>query len=72
MKFEIWSEGFRITGNEGNAHLHGTSEGETFKEAVNNYAQQDVYFRAYFDEEHMTFWGCRLFDNETDARRSFG
>lgn len=25
-----------------------------------------------YDREYKSFWGCRLFDNETDARKSFG
>jgi hypothetical protein len=24
------------------------------------------------NQENMTYWGCRLFDNEADARKSFG
>jgi hypothetical protein len=25
-----------------------------------------------YDPSHLTVWGCRLFDNEVDARKSFG
>lgn len=26
----------------------------------------------YYDREKLTYWACRLFDNETDARKSYG
>jgi len=26
----------------------------------------------YFDPERLTYWGCRFFDNEHNARKSFG
>jgi len=71
MKYEIWSEGFLITGMEGdpaNASLVATIEAESFQAAC------DLYYKDnnLYDAKSLTFWGCRLFDNEASARLSFG
>ena len=79
-EFQIWSEGFRATGESQGAFFHGTSEGENFKEAVENFANTFPDFKKYYDvrintktgEEYLSYWGCQLFDNEQDARKSFG
>ena len=71
-EFEIWSEGFAATGERGSAQLVGAASGLTFREACANFALEDEAFAEYFDSERLTFWGCRLFTNENDARRSFG
>lgn len=70
--YEIWSEGFVVMEGYGKAHLHGYTKGNTFKEACINYAKTDKEFEFYFDSERMTYWGCKLFDNEADARVNFG
>lgn len=72
--FEVWSEGYRATGESGTAMLHGKFEGETFKDAVIAYKDTvtDLYSRSCIDVENLKFWGCRFFDNELDARKSFG
>jgi hypothetical protein len=70
--YEIWSEGYRATGESSGACFHSMSTGETFKEAVDAYAEKDEEFKKYYDRETMTYWGCNLFDNERDARKTFG
>lgn len=70
--YEIWSEGFHVMEGRSPAHFHGIAEGHDFKEACKNFAILDSEFARYFDEERMTHWGCRLFDNETEARQAFG
>ena len=70
--YEIWSEGFVVMEGYSKAHLHGYAKGNTFKEACINYAKTDKEFEFYFDSERMTYWGCKLFDNEADARVNFG
>lgn len=70
--FSIWSEGYAITGQNGYANYFGESVGKTFKEAVNNFSKLNKAFSDHYDSERMTHWGCKLFDNETDARKSFG
>ena len=70
--WEIWSEGYVATGNSAGAYFHGTAKGSTFKQACKNFAKTDKEFKKYFDPKTMDFWGCRLFDNAGDARKSFG
>jgi hypothetical protein len=71
--FEVWTEGFSATGESGDATFHGEFEGKTFREAVNAYIATDPeYHNQYYDAKRLTYWGCRFFDNESDARKSFG
>lgn len=71
-QYEIWSEGYRATCESSGACFHAVSSGETFKNAVDNFAAIDKEFNKYYDGENMTYWGCNLFDNERDARKTFG
>lgn len=70
--FEIWCEGYATTGDRAKAHLMGRGFGHTFREAVIQFMEFDEEHKKYFNEEDLTHWGCRLFDNEEDARASFG
>ncbi len=72
-KYEIWSEGYRATGDKGNAWYHGEQEAESFQEAC------DIFFadpkndsEGYYNSKTLTLWACHLFDNEEDARKTFG
>ena len=70
-KFDIWAEGYGASGQGGTACHFGRAYGKDFKEACITFFS--VASRpGWFDPERMTHWGCRLFDNEIDARRSFG
>ena len=87
MKFDIWSEGFQ-TEPECEGHpvpaklLHSEIEGDDFFDACRNWAKDfpdecnrcgGLEFVSYADGNVWpTCWCCRLFDNETDARKSFG
>lgn len=70
MKYEIWAEGFFIQGQStpSPAFYHGKIEAESFQEAC------DIRFvnDGLYNRETLSLWGCRLFDNEKDARISFG
>ena len=70
MKFEVWMEGFACSGEgeRANAILQSTQEADSFQEACEKAFQDDPNF----DATHLTVWGCRLFDNEADARKAFG
>lgn len=84
--FEIWCEGFRATGQSGNAYMMGTGQGSDFDEAVRDYMEKhpDRDIRentreGYFTDEdyenrrsNWNDWACNLFDNEADARKAFG
>jgi len=73
QSFEVWSEGFRITGDSGQAHLLGKVEAPTFLMACRVAATQAGDPHNYREADGVPrYWGCRLFDNEVDARRSFG
>jgi hypothetical protein len=71
--YEIWSEGYRTSGDEpGYAYHHWTMDGDTFADACVAYAAQDPEFAKYFHEARLTYWGCRLFATEAEARKTFG
>lgn len=69
--FNIWSEGLACTGQSGKAQFHGSYKGITFAEACEAWAKS-TDDPNYFDRKHLTYWGCKLFNNESDARKSFG
>lgn len=71
-QYNIWSEGFRTNGEASGAFFIGTSLGSNFKEACDNFAIKDANFKKYYSSNDLTYWGCKLFDNETDARVNFG
>jgi len=67
----IWMEGYLATGMEGipyRAHHVADVEAPSFAEACAMRFADDRHFNA----RALTYWGCGLFDNEQDARRSFG
>lgn len=73
MVYDIWMEGFHIQGGGPTpASFVGQSEGETFKDAVIAWYEKNPLRKHSFNPDNLTDWGCRLFDNETDARRNFG
>ena len=71
-QYDIWSEGFRTNGEASGAFFIGTSLGSNFKEACDNLAIKDANFKRYYSSNDLTYWGCKLFDNEVDARANFG
>lgn len=78
-EWEIWMEGFAATGQSEKAQLIGVYEAETFDEAVQKYIQGEIAEHGTstvelnrFGQGRHAIWGCELFDNETDARKSFG
>lgn len=72
LTWQIWSEGYSASGDAGTAVRHGVVEAATFKEACDLLADRDREFMRYYDAERLTYWGCRLFDNEGEARATFG
>lgn len=77
-KFHIWSEGYSITGNSSGAIYLGEFEADTFEHACDKWAKTltDDYSRKCYSPAKYgkppSFWGCRLYDNEADARKAFG
>ena len=70
--FEIWAEGYAATGENGPALRLGVVQAENFRDACRVLVQQKPDLKPWFNFATLTFWGCRLFDNEADARKSFG
>jgi hypothetical protein len=77
-RFDIWSEGYLMTGQEGipePAQRMGFGYGATFVEACREWASRDKERQSHYRElpdGTPLHWVCRLFDNEADARESFG
>jgi len=73
-KFQVWTEGYRATGESSAAQFHGDFDGETFKDAVVAFRDSldDERSKSLVDIERMRFWGCSFFDNGYDAQKSFG
>lgn len=73
-KWQVWSEGFKDMGGQQPAAFHGEFEAETFKGAVKAFRNSltDEYSIKCIDIDRLTFWGCRFYDNECDARKNFG
>lgn len=70
MKFDIWVEGFKFSIDEAaTASFVETVEAESFQEACDKcrLAKESLY-----DSKNLTYWGCKLYDNEVDARKNFG
>lgn len=71
--WDVWTEGYAATCEHGTATYHGQWQGRTFKEAVGAYMlSQSPEMQKLIDLDRMTFWECRFFNNEVDARKSFG
>ena len=71
----IWSEGWQIAGQAGRAQFLGEWPGRTFEEAVMNMCGEKPVIGRYVVRNYdgsFDYWGCRLFDNEKDAKRSYG
>jgi len=66
--FDVWSEGYSITGNKSGAMFHGQFDADSFRDACVKCFNDDKNF----DADKLTYWGCGLYDNEKDARRTFG
>ncbi|EEJ5117664.1 TPA: hypothetical protein N2G45_002882 [Salmonella enterica] len=71
QRYQVWSEGYEATGNKAGAKLLGEAEAENFQQACEKIFQDSNRVQ-HFDRQRLTYWGCRLFDNEPDARKSFG
>lgn len=70
-RWNIWAEGFRATGQSGKALLIDSVVADSFKSAVAK-LKEHPYHGQYINVDSLTYWGCRLFDNESDSRTRFG
>jgi hypothetical protein len=74
MKFEIWSEGYAATCDRGRACLMRTVEADTFLDAcVKAFDGNKLFCANQGEKDYLpTYWGCRLYPTEQEARREFG
>ena len=72
-EFEIWIEGYSATGESAPAMFIGKCVASTFKEACETFIDdKGQNLPLDVNRQHPSIWCCRLFDNEQDARKSFG
>lgn len=71
-EFNIWSEGYRTSGESSGATYIGTYSGVDFRDACFKWANSVSDRLQLYDRVRNTYWGCQLFDNEIDARANFG
>ena len=74
---ELWLEGYEAEGNSEKASKCGDyPEATTLREAVLMWLGENTNkisaANVNIDSDPPTFWGCRFFDNETDARAFVG
>lgn len=68
--YEIWAEGYQTNGEHGTASLLNRVVAANFLDACRKKYHWDSY---YSERDGIPYyWGCRLFDNEADARKAFG
>lgn len=67
-RYEVWCEGFRCNGYDEPARKVGGVDARSFQQACYILLANDQNY----DRHGLSTWGCRLFDNEAEARRSFG
>ena len=77
IQINLWIEGYLCSGMDGQpekARFVGTFIAENLKDAVIQYKDslKNEKEKSYVNIDKMTFWGCRFYDNEQDARKSFG
>lgn len=68
MLKEIWCEGDPLRDFTA-AHL-GYGKGDTLAEACSDLCANNAYFKAHY--VNNSYKGCRVFDNEAEARQSHG
>jgi len=70
----LWMQGFSASGQSQGASMLGTYQAVDLDDAVKQYIKQnksDVDWDRFGRGIHA-IWGCKLFDNEAEARKSFG
>lgn len=72
-KNQLWTEGYSVTGQSAGATFHGEFNAVDLSDAVRQFRDSldDEYSKRCVRVDTLDFWGCRFFDNEADARKSF-
>lgn len=72
--YQVWTEGYRATGEHGTATYHGECLAESFQEACEKLLGDSLDKNPDGTNRYPypSVWACRFYDNEADARKSFG
>ena len=71
VMWEVWMEGYACTGERNAARFMGMYLGATFEDACNVWAKEGDNEK-YYKNNPPRYWGCKLFNNEMEARKNFG
>ena len=71
-EYEVWTEGYALSGGSSDASFLGVKKANSFKEACVKAIKDEGFEMIYYNDEDNTYWGCSFFDNEIEARISFG
>ena len=69
---DLWMEGYYTNGDSSPARYCGHYKVSCLSDAVKAWSAEDYSRSKHVNMEDLTFWGCRFFDNELEARRTFG
>lgn len=69
--YHVWSEGYYASGGHSDAIYLGSYYTDTFEDACLQAAIKNNMLNDY-NERANSICGCKLFDNEEEARKSFG
>lgn len=73
VEWEVWLEGYCVTGSSAKATFCGKFKGVTFEEAVLAWvATKGEDGKKFYNPESGVYWGCNFYDNEAEARKTFG
>lgn len=72
IKIELWMEGFATSGERSGADKIGEYIAENFDDAIRQYMKENPNVEIDKFGTRYSNWGMRIFDNEADARKSFG
>ena len=72
--YEVWLEGYTANGERGYAQYLGNHPGKNFADACRRALIYNEWpgIKRLYNPDRNTYCGCRFFDNEADARKSFG
>ena len=69
---DLWMEGYYTNGDSSPARYCGHYKVSCLRDAVKEWAAEEASRAKNVNMEDLTFWGCGFFDNELEARRTFG
>ena len=71
-RFTIWCEGYKNDKKQGTAYRVGSLLAKDFPTACASWARYHPAFGRNYNPKRNTYWGCRLFPTEAEARKSHG